>query len=95
VGFVRQSEGAWGNGPASHSHLISLLIVGQDLGHVPVPGGDGLDVVIAAVRLKHRQDVRSEMLGPSFGPLSSYLQVLQGQGKVCPPACSSLGARLA
>lgn len=26
-----------------------LLVLGQDLGHIPVPRGDGLDVVIAAV----------------------------------------------
>ena len=46
--------------PGPHSHLIPLLIVGQDLGHIPVPRGDRLDVVIAAVGLKYRQDVRKE-----------------------------------
>lgn len=42
-----------GQAPGCHSHLIPLLVVGEDLGHVPVPGGDGLDVVVAAVGLKH------------------------------------------
>lgn len=53
--------------PGSYSHLLTLFIIGQDLGHIPVPRGDRLDVVIAAVGLKHRQDVRKETLGLSFG----------------------------
>lgn len=60
-------DSAWDPIPSSHSHLVPLLIIGQDLGHIPVPRGDGLDVVIAAVGLKYRQDVRKEMLGYSFG----------------------------
>lgn len=60
-------DSSWGPAPGSHLHLIPLLIIGQDLGHIPVPGGDGLDIVIAAVGLKYRQDVRKETLGSSFG----------------------------
>lgn len=51
-------DSSWDPVPSSHSHLVPLLIIGQDLGHIPVPRGDGLDVVIAAVGLKYRQDVR-------------------------------------
>lgn len=40
---------------AAHSHLTPLLVVGQDLGHVPVPRGDRLDIVVAAVGLQHRR----------------------------------------
>lgn len=51
-----RSEGRW-LGRKEYSHLIPLLIIGQDLGHVPVPGSDGLDVVITAVGLKHTDKV--------------------------------------
>lgn len=44
-----ESEGRGGGWTVDHSHLTPLLVLGQDLGHIPVPRGDGLDVVIAAV----------------------------------------------
>ena len=50
-----------------HSHLVPLLVVGQDLGHVPVPGRDGLNVVVAAVGLEQTGRVRGGAWDPCPG----------------------------
>lgn len=54
--------------PLAHSHLVPLLVVGQDLGHVPVPGGDGLDVVVAAVGLEQTGRCEGRDAGPPHLP---------------------------
>lgn len=58
MGLLVRKMASWDTAQC-HSHLTALLIIGQDLGHIPVPRGDGLDVVIAAVGLKQRDGVRS------------------------------------
>lgn len=62
----------WPGSRGQYLHLIPLLVIWQDLGYIPVPRGDGLYVVIAAVGLEHRWAMRTGRAGPD---LSSGINV--------------------
>lgn len=84
-----------GPAPGAHSHLTALLVIGQDCGHVPVPGRDGLYVVVAAVGLQHRQDTAGPQ--PRFSAPGPRRQVARkggaclGAGCTCPAPPPGLG----